>query len=559
MGWVARQSSWGDLPEEKEGEHEKRMLKDHQRSAVVSQNYFVMTLNISGEKTWNFLIQIFPSMCIESHLSCRYQTFSNLIFQIHLSGEIFEIPWEKINKWPDTLLGHPDREKYYNYELGMYFFDRNRALFEQVFRFYQCGDVVDFPEKYPADIVILEMTFFRIEWRDMNKAKEKTKMVYEGRREKMYAFFNDSDSSQGAFIYMLVELFFIVISILHFMLETEFYIKKEMDAHDWLHDCASGLTYISAAFFSIDLICRLASSLDHKTHFKQSATWMDIVALIPFFLDIYIMNMKWEEGPEIIENGEVYVILQPAMSDTWFKIFGFFRIARIARCFKVIRRSERLRFILMITFDCMSEMSVMLVAWIIGIITAGSVGYFAETIVAQALYNETNSAFYSIMEASWWAQITMSTIGYGDISPAYAPGMIVGTVIIFGSSVFTAIPMTIIIRRFSEEYEKIASEERPRKVLGNVNTPKVVDLEKVDNLTRQPTNVVAIKKFRDEQQSNLRRRGSSIINKGGSSSNGGSNKGSGSPNNEGDNMPRCLSNDSEVPDVPPKKPFYRRK
>ena len=51
MGWVARQSSWGDLPEEKEGEHEKRMLKDHQRSAVVSQNYFVMTLNISGEKT----------------------------------------------------------------------------------------------------------------------------------------------------------------------------------------------------------------------------------------------------------------------------------------------------------------------------------------------------------------------------------------------------------------------------------------------------------------------------------------------------------------------------
>lgn len=69
MGWVARQSSWGDLPEEKEGEHEKRMLKDHQRSAVVSQNYFVMTLNISGEKTWNFLIQIFPSMCIESQVS----------------------------------------------------------------------------------------------------------------------------------------------------------------------------------------------------------------------------------------------------------------------------------------------------------------------------------------------------------------------------------------------------------------------------------------------------------------------------------------------------------
>lgn len=60
----------------------------------------------------------------------------------------------------------------------------------------------------------------------------------------------------------------------------------------------------------------------------------------------------------------------------------------------------------------------------------------------------------------------IGTIGYGNVYPVYAPGKAVTSVIIFFSSLLMAVPMTIIIKRFSEAYEQRAQEMRIKKVFG---------------------------------------------------------------------------------------------
>ena len=56
----------------------------------------------------------------------------------------------------------------------------------------------------------------------------------------------------------------------------------------------------------------------------------------------------------------------------------------------------------------------------------------------------------AVLDAMWWAVVTMSTVGYGDITPTTIMGKLIGTVVVFLSMVFLALPLTIIVSTFSK-------------------------------------------------------------------------------------------------------------
>jgi voltage-gated potassium channel len=58
--------------------------------------------------------------------------------------------------------------------------------------------------------------------------------------------------------------------------------------------------------------------------------------------------------------------------------------------------------------------------------------------------------FGTIPEAMWWALVTLSTIGYGDVVPATGLGKMIASVTIIGGLIMIALPVGIVANAFSE-------------------------------------------------------------------------------------------------------------
>ena len=93
-------------------------------------------------------------------------------------------------------------------------------------------------------------------------------------------------------------------------------------------------------------------------------------------------------------------------------ILEFFSIIRILRLFKLTRHSPGLK-ILIHTFKASSkELTLLVFFLILGMVIFASLVYYAER-----LHANPENDFKSIPEGLWWAVVTMTTVGYGDMVP----------------------------------------------------------------------------------------------------------------------------------------------
>ncbi|KAL5270155.1 hypothetical protein ACHWQZ_G001029 [Mnemiopsis leidyi] len=360
------------------------------------------------------------------------------IIRLNISGGYFEVTLGTLNKYSDTLLGsHVQRSKYFLEDRNEYFFERNRLIFSAILYFYQSQGKFYRPTCVTEEQFSEEIRFFKLEehykrYMDNIDGEERDQLSDSDKTflRKCWDFFEEPDSSKGAKFWAVLDVLAITLAVALFIAETMPDIKKAIESTT---DNAQKTAFfvietVCILFFTIELIARFICCPNKCLFLKTTMNWIDLVTVLPYYIQFIAEN----------KGGDFLVVL---------------RVLRVIRVLKLARHSKGIIIVTKTLAASVNELALLLFFWFIGVIIFGSIMYYLE-------YKDTKpgdppaTKFTSILQSSWWAVVTMSTVGYGDMVPESPFGKLIASICMMFSMIVIALPVTVIVSKFTRVYAK---------------------------------------------------------------------------------------------------------
>ncbi|KAL7886808.1 hypothetical protein AOLI_G00045290 [Acnodon oligacanthus] len=281
---------------------------------------------------------------------------------------------------------------------------------------------------------------------------------------RIWALFDDPYSSKYARYVAFGSLLFILISISTFCMETHeafntIYNKTEnvtvgnVTREEIVYEVVtdSWLTYVEGVcvvWFTIEVFTRVVFCPDKAEFFKSLLNIIDFVAILPFYLEVGLSGLSSKAAKDVL---------------------GFLRVVRfvrILRIFKLTRHFVGLRVLGHTLRASTNEFLLLIIFLALGVLIFATMIYYAERIGANP-DDPTASAhtnFKNIPIGFWWAVVTMTTLGYGDMYPETWSGMLVGALCALAGVLTIAMPVPVIVNNFGMYYSlAMAKQKLPKK------------------------------------------------------------------------------------------------
>ncbi|XP_066261384.1 potassium voltage-gated channel protein Shaw-like isoform X2 [Euwallacea similis] len=432
---------------------------------------------------------------------------------LNVGGIRYETYKATLKKIPATRLSRLT-EALANYDpvLNEYFFDRHPGVFAQILNYYRTGKL-HYPTNVCGPLFEEELEFWGL---DSNQVEPCCWSTYSVHRDtqatlaildkldidadrpsdedvarmfgyeeayhagtltrwqklkpKIWALFDEPYSSSSAKVPPLnvqhrnivagASVFFICVSVFSFCLKT--HSEMRVDCENNKDNCTEPHPYFLTvdhfcnAWFTFELSVRLIVSPNIIEFIKSPVNIIDFAATLSFYIDMIVIFEKKNE------------------------LLDFFSIIRILRLFKLTRHSPGLK-ILIHTFKASAkELALLVFFLVLGIVVFASLVYYAEKLDGDNKHN----VFKSIPEGLWWAIVTMTTVGYGDMAPRTYAGKFVGALCALAGVLTIALPVPVIVSNFSMFYSHTQARaklpKQRRRVLP-VEQPRRKKLESVGN------------------------------------------------------------------------------
>ncbi|ODN73502.1 hypothetical protein L202_08005 [Cryptococcus amylolentus CBS 6039] len=210
-----------------------------------------------------------------------------------------------------------------------------------------------------------------------------------------------------------------------------------------------GLDTTIVVLFTIEYIARSLAHTDSWTHYYSWATSffaiIDLVAILPYYV-------------EVAQNQDTTILFR-------FSILRTFRLLRVFRAFKyqnqmlltievmyvAVRRSRDALYALMFFIVLVLVLFATLIYFAERGTWDASVGYFIDA-------DGDPSAFDSIPKTAWFALVTMSTVGYGEVVPKSFLGKLLTVPLLMFGLLLIALPSFVLGRNFAIVYDAFAKQ-----------------------------------------------------------------------------------------------------
>ena len=217
----------------------------------------------------------------------------------------------------------------------------------------------------------------------------------------------------------------------------------------WVFAVVEGVCMV---WFTFEFTMRLISCPNKCRFFMKVMNWIDMLSLIPYIVTVILFNYT-SLGDENETLGGVDNAKDIRRVVQFLNLLRIVKTLRIIRIFKLARHSTGLQALGYTLKSNYRDLALLIVFLGMGAIMFSSLTFVFEN-------DSPNSPIHTMLDAYWWAIITMTTVGYGDVFPISGLGMVVGTVAsVFGVLVI-GLPIPIIGSAFNNYYAREKRRER---------------------------------------------------------------------------------------------------
>ncbi|XP_046336388.2 potassium voltage-gated channel subfamily D member 1-like [Haliotis rufescens] len=437
------------------------------------------------------------------------------IITVNVSGRRFEIGRDVLSRFPDSTLGRLTSSTQKEV-----FYQRPTSVFKSVLGYHQTGHL-HIPASMCLGAVQEELEYwgfgvddvepccrralsgFHRQQHDVREFEKETRLLFtESKRQATSTFakgrhclwriMNQPFSSNIAKVYFLISCLVIVTSTLLIVLGTLPYFKGTLKIEHWKqyfgqelydeyydeirlasepdaavlneitqrHNKTPGdilgnfslptdvhvknenfelAGFICTAFFTLELLIRLCSCPSLARFFRSLMNVIDILAVVAALAKIVVEEVWAAEK----------------FKHSYLDVLEGMLVLRVLRLFHLTKHITGARVLVYAFKSSLREVGFMALLVVITSIVFGTVVYYVDSHRMQ-----------NIPEGCWWAVITMTTVGYGDITPSNAVSKCVGVLCACMGILVLAITMPLFVNNFITFYS-IANETTGQKKARN--------------------------------------------------------------------------------------------
>nr|KAG5704694.1 hypothetical protein BaRGS_025336 [Batillaria attramentaria] len=208
------------------------------------------------------------------------------------------------------------------------------------------------------------------------------------------------------------------------------------------------IAILSLSVFTLDFVLRILVTRERGMFARQVLNWVEFLILVAEWLGVIFM---YHTSTVLSRVGEICRIV------SYFRVFRFYRLSW---------KSDELRLLKLCLQNCQKELLMLILLAVVA-----SAGF---AILIYVMEIDEKNTISDLPTALWWAIITLTSVGYGDVIPSTHQGRFVSGACAMTGMLLVALPVAVIATSFGEYHavyrEMRALIERQRETDG-YNSP----------------------------------------------------------------------------------------